>query len=167
MGLQLRPAMADALDSSTSNMNDTSMTEQWEQLAKDLWLSTSSASNVRPEIILRKIWEPLVAEAFNWRSLDILERLQILERYDSQQRPFSECFANCGKRYLWPAYTSDAPNHLVILIATFVGVKQRAHVPIWGEFTYLEELVLLIKSSQISSRIVQKSSRHCSIESSP
>ena len=35
--------------------------------------------------------------------------------------------------YLWPAYTEDAPNHLVILIATFIGVKQQAHVPIWGE----------------------------------
>lgn len=84
MGLQLRPAMAHALDSSTSNMNGTSTSEHWEQLAKDLWLSTSNASNARPETILRKIWEPLVAEAFSRRSLDILERLQILERYGSQ-----------------------------------------------------------------------------------
>jgi hypothetical protein len=80
MGLQLRPAMAPALDSPTSNMTGMSMSQSWEQLAKELWLSESDARNAKPEVIKSKVWEPLEAEAFGWRSLAFLESLQILER---------------------------------------------------------------------------------------
>lgn len=86
MGLQLRPAMAPALESSTSNMNGVPAGESWEQLAEDLWLSESNAPNPRPEILKNKIWDRLEGEAFSWRSLSSLESLQILERYDEGSR---------------------------------------------------------------------------------
>jgi hypothetical protein len=57
---------------------------------------------------------------------------------------FSKTLANYRQRYLWPAYTEDAPNYLIVLIATFVGVKQRAHVPIWGESLHLVNLMALL-----------------------
>jgi hypothetical protein len=60
------------------------------------------------------------------------------------KRLFSKTFANYRQRYLWPAYTEDAPNYLVVLIATFVGVKQRAHVSIWGESLHLVNLMALL-----------------------
>jgi intron-binding protein aquarius len=87
MGLQLRPAMAPALDSSTSNMNDTSASagERWEEVAQDLWLGKSTPLSLRPELVKSRIWDPLEAEAFSWRSLSFLEGLQILERYGSDQ----------------------------------------------------------------------------------
>jgi len=91
MGLQLRPAMAPALDSSTSNMNDTSASgsasvgEHWEQVAQELWLSKSTTPKPRPDLVKSKIWDPLEAEAFSWRSLSLLESLQILERYGGDQ----------------------------------------------------------------------------------
>ena len=81
MGLQLRPAMAPALESSTSTMDGTMVGESWEQLAEDLWLSESHAPSPRPEILKSKIWDRLEGEAFSWRSLSSLESLQILERY--------------------------------------------------------------------------------------
>jgi intron-binding protein aquarius len=87
MGLQLRPSMAPALDSSTSNMNDTpasgsaSAGEGWEQVAQELWLGKSTTPSPRPDLVKSRIWDPLEAEAFSWRSLSLLESLQILERY--------------------------------------------------------------------------------------
>ncbi len=81
MGLQLRPAMAPALESSTSTMNGATAGESWEQLAEDLWLSESQAPNRRAEVLKSKIWDRLEGEAFSWRSLSLLENLQILERY--------------------------------------------------------------------------------------
>ncbi len=80
MGLQLRPAMAPAPDTSTSNMAAASTNERWEQLAKELWLSESNTLHAKAEILKSRIWDPLAAEAFSWRSLAFLESLQILER---------------------------------------------------------------------------------------
>lgn len=95
MGLQLRPAMAPVLDSATSsNMTCTSASERWEQLAKDLWLDQSSCPDVKAETLRRRIWDPLEAEAFNFRSLAFLESLQILERYGEWQYPLYGHIAN-------------------------------------------------------------------------
>ena len=81
MGLQLRPAMAPALDSSNSNMADVTPNERWSQLAGELWLSSSSARETRPDTIKSRIWDPLESDRFDPRSLSLLENLQILERY--------------------------------------------------------------------------------------
>lgn len=81
MGLQLRPAMAPALDSSISNMAGVATHERWEKLAEDLWLSSPKALDTRPETVKNRIWDPLESEKFDPRSLSLLESLQILERY--------------------------------------------------------------------------------------
>ena len=83
MGLQLRPAMAPAMDSATSNMAGTSTSDKWEQLARDLWSSEDAIRDSKPETVRSRLWDPLQAEAFNPRSLVILEGLQVLERYGS------------------------------------------------------------------------------------
>ena len=85
LGLQLRPAMAPAMDSSASSMNGNSSTEEWEQLARDLWLNEAATQNARPETIKKRIWDPLEAESFGSRSLELLESLQILERYGNER----------------------------------------------------------------------------------
>ena len=82
MGLQLRPAMAPAMDSSTYNMAGTSIDGKWEQLARELWSSEEATRDVKPETVRTRILDPLEAEAFNSRSLGLLEGLQILERYE-------------------------------------------------------------------------------------
>lgn len=38
-------------------------------------------------------------------------------------------------RFLWPTYTEDASNDHVLLIALIVSIKNREHLPIWGEWT--------------------------------
>jgi intron-binding protein aquarius len=103
MGLQLRPAMAPALDSSTSNMNDISASgsasagEHWEQVAQELWLGKSTTPNSRPDLVKSRIWDPLEAEAFSWRSLSLLESLHTLERYgDDQPYASIERYADDG-----------------------------------------------------------------------
>jgi Intron-binding protein aquarius N-terminus len=97
MGLQLRPALAPALDSSASNMASTSTSEQWEQVAKQLWLTKFHTSNAKPEIIKSRIWDPLEAETFDARSLALLESLQILEGYVTDRVHLQRGPANGGK----------------------------------------------------------------------
>jgi hypothetical protein len=83
MGLQLRPAMAPAMDSSTYGMAGTSTGGKWEQLARELWPSEDATRDARSETIMSRIWDPLEAEAFDPRSLTLLEGLQILEWYEN------------------------------------------------------------------------------------
>ncbi|KAJ5400538.1 hypothetical protein N7465_011027 [Penicillium sp. CMV-2018d] len=88
----------------------------WVQLAKAHWLNTK-VRKAKPDVIKKQLWDPLEAEAFNSRSLLILENLNILEKF------------------LWPTYTEDASNHHVMLIALIVSVKHREHLPIWDIFS--------------------------------
>jgi Intron-binding protein aquarius N-terminus len=82
MGLQLRPASAQGMQSPKSKMADKSANERWEHLARDLWLPRSTTQDARAETIKSRIWDSLEAEAFNLRSLSALENLQILEQYE-------------------------------------------------------------------------------------
>lgn len=52
----------------------------WVQLAKAHWLNTK-VRKAKPDVIKKQLWDPLEAEAFNSRSLLILENLNILEKY--------------------------------------------------------------------------------------
>jgi intron-binding protein aquarius len=102
IGLQLRPAMAPALDNSTSTMNGMSTNERWEQLVTELWLSQSNTRKEKPDTIKSMVWDPLEAEAFSWRSLSYLESLQILERYGDEKHPHNLTISNgvqgiCGR----------------------------------------------------------------------
>ena len=49
------------------------------RVAKDNWLETSS-KRVRPDVLKRDIWDVLEKERFPFRSLLVLENLQMLER---------------------------------------------------------------------------------------
>ena len=54
----------------------------WAKLAQQHWSRpTTKARKVRPDIVKNEIWDALEKEAFDFRSLLILENLQILERY--------------------------------------------------------------------------------------
>lgn len=89
MGLQLRPAMAPARESSSSNIAGSLTSERWEQLAKELYLSKSNTPIAKAETIKSRVWDPLEAEAFSWPSLAFLESLQILERYGEDRYSLS------------------------------------------------------------------------------
>ncbi|KIX06734.1 uncharacterized protein Z518_04710 [Rhinocladiella mackenziei CBS 650.93] len=114
MGLQLRPALAPALDVSANTQNV--VEGPWEELARKYWLK-NAPTRVKPELIKTAIWDPLEQDQFAFRSLAVLENLQILERF------------------LWPTFSADSSNHHVILIAVFVSVKQRARLQDWTLFT--------------------------------
>ncbi|RFU35852.1 hypothetical protein B7463_g493, partial [Scytalidium lignicola] len=86
------------------------------QLAKKLWHKSSKKPTkvkVRPDVLKNEIWDILEKEDFAFRSLLILENLQILENY------------------LWPGYSDDASNFHVLLIALIVNVKTHEHLATW------------------------------------
>src|SRR4051812_42049605 len=112
MGLQLRPALAPALDVTGSN----APSSYWEELAAKYWLQ-SIPSKVKPDVIKTAIWDHLEQDSFSFYTLTLLENLQIFERF------------------LWPTFSDEASNHHVLLIAIFFNVKQRAHLQDWSVFT--------------------------------
>ena len=79
MGLQLRPALAPALETSASSM-DAPIEEAWAAVARKRWLTESPSRKVKPETVKADIWDPLEAEQFPSRALTTLENLQILEK---------------------------------------------------------------------------------------
>lgn len=112
MGLQLRPALAPALDVPGSN----APSSYWEELAEKYWLQ-SIPSKVKPDLIKTAIWDHLEQDSFSFYTLSLLENLQIFERF------------------LWPTFSRDSSNHHVLLLAIFFNVKQRAHLQDWSLFT--------------------------------
>ncbi|KAL3436340.1 P-loop containing nucleoside triphosphate hydrolase protein [Aspergillus tetrazonus] len=116
MGLQTQNAMAPGLDSRPT-VEDFRDDSPWVRLAKTHWLDAANVRKVKHDLIKKDIWDPLEAESFSFRSLLILENLNILEKF------------------LWPTYTEDASNYHVLLLALIVSVKQREHLPIWEIFS--------------------------------
>lgn len=55
----------------------------WAQLAKKHWPNTAKSKKIKPEVIKKEIWDVLEQEAFHFRSLLMLENLQLLEKYAS------------------------------------------------------------------------------------
>lgn len=111
MGLQLRPALAPALDVPVSN----APSSYWEELAAKYWLH-SIPSKVKPDLIKTAIWDHLEQDSFSFYTLSLLESLQIFERF------------------LWPTFSDESSNHHVLLLAIFFNVKQRAHLQDWSVF---------------------------------
>ncbi|KAL3475305.1 P-loop containing nucleoside triphosphate hydrolase protein [Aspergillus californicus] len=116
MGFQTQNAMAHGYDSRPT-VEDFRDDSPWVQLAKTRWPETSNVRTVKHDVIKKNIWDPLEAENFSFRSLLILENLNILEMF------------------LWPTYTEDASNYHVLLLVLIVSVKQREHLPIWDIFS--------------------------------
>ncbi|KAI9799595.1 MAG: hypothetical protein M1833_003910 [Piccolia ochrophora] len=85
-------------------------------VARRNWLSPSTITRVLPDVLTTEIWQPLEKEKFPFRSLLVLENLQLLEKY------------------LWPGYSEEASNVHVLLIALMVNVKSRENLPLWVAF---------------------------------
>lgn len=166
MGLQLRPAMAPAMDTSTSNMTGTSGNAKWEQLAEELWLSRSHTSNAKLENVKSRIWDPLEAAAFNWRSLATLESLQILERYVNEQHMFGECFADKGQGI----YGLLTRRTLLIILSSSsrpLWVSNNEHMFRYGVSPPIFTRLVANHVFKISSWIAPNTSRVCSSGSFP
>lgn len=41
-------------------------------------------------------------------------------------------------RYLWPGYDDDSTNYHVLVAAIIATVKSRENLPVWSEFSFLE-----------------------------
>ncbi|KAL9604198.1 MAG: hypothetical protein Q9179_001945, partial [Wetmoreana sp. 5 TL-2023] len=89
----------------------------WTKLARQHWPGGRKSKKVKPEVIKNEIWDVLENEGFQFRSLLILETLQLLESY------------------LWPGYSDSATNHHVLLIALILTVKNRESLPVWDTFS--------------------------------
>jgi len=64
------------------------------QLAKQHWLKpkkTKAKVKAKPDVLKSEIWDVLEKEAFTFKSLLVLENLQILEKYASCIVDLSKC----------------------------------------------------------------------------
>lgn len=55
--------------------------DRWMLIAQTHWLKSTYVRKVNPDLIKNDIWDYLVLDGFDFRSLLALENLQILERY--------------------------------------------------------------------------------------
>lgn len=55
--------------------------EFWTHIANQHWLKSSKSKKVKADVIRRDIWDALEKEDFQFRSLLVLENLQLLEQY--------------------------------------------------------------------------------------
>ncbi|GAB0135568.1 hypothetical protein EsDP_00003901 [Epichloe bromicola] len=90
---------------------------QFVQLARKNWLKPSKKATrpkVKNDVLKQGIWDVLEQDGFQYKSLLLLESLQTMESY------------------LWPAYTDEASNFHVLLIALIANVKRREHLETWS-----------------------------------
>jgi intron-binding protein aquarius len=108
---------------------------EFAQLAKKHWLKSSKKTakvKVKPDVLKNEIWDVLEKEGFAFKSLLVLENLQILEKLVFHVKHFDH-LANQHYSYLWPGYNEDSSNFHVLLIALISNVRTREHLPTWGE----------------------------------
>lgn len=55
--------------------------DRWTALAEKHWLKSTNAKKVNSDFVKKDIWDVLVLDGFDFRSLLVLENLQLLERY--------------------------------------------------------------------------------------
>lgn len=69
-------------DESRPTLADLHGDNHFVQVAKENWLdaTTTRPAKLRYDVLNREVWEPLEKEQFRYRSLLILENLQILEK---------------------------------------------------------------------------------------
>lgn len=78
--------MAEAItlgDGDQPGVGDVEDDNHWAHLAKKHWPRATKSKKIKPEIIKKEIWDVLEREAFHFRSLLVLENLQLLEKYKS------------------------------------------------------------------------------------
>ncbi|KAI9846790.1 MAG: hypothetical protein M1837_003639 [Sclerophora amabilis] len=111
------PRASRSLDDGRPTVEDLRGDNEYTRFARKTWLGTKAPPKVNPDSLKREIWDVLETEGFPFRSLLILENLQILENY------------------LWPGYTEDSSNYHVLLVILMVNAKQRENLPIWDTFS--------------------------------
>ncbi|KAG5928130.1 hypothetical protein E4U42_001240 [Claviceps africana] len=92
---------------------------QFVQLARKNWLKPGKRATrpkVKNDVLKQGIWDVLEQDGFQYKSLLLLESLQTMESY------------------LWPAYTEEASNFHVLLLALIANVKRREHLETWSLF---------------------------------
>ena len=77
-------------------VGDLGNSNYWAELAGEHWIKTSKASKgkkIKPEVLKNKIWDVLEQESFHFRSLLMLENLQLLEKYTTFPIPatYTDC----------------------------------------------------------------------------
>ncbi|KAL8813574.1 MAG: hypothetical protein Q9200_000183 [Gallowayella weberi] len=90
---------------------------EWTQLARKHWPKSVKTRKINPDVIKKEIWDVLQNEGFQYRSLLILENLQLLENY------------------LLPGYTEASTNYHVLLISLIATVKNRENLRVWDVFS--------------------------------
>lgn len=55
--------------------------DHWTRVANEYWLKASKSKRIKKDVIKSEIWDVLEKENFQFRSLLVLENLQILESY--------------------------------------------------------------------------------------
>ncbi|KAL8723726.1 MAG: hypothetical protein Q9225_000021 [Loekoesia sp. 1 TL-2023] len=104
------------VDDDRPDVDDLEGENRWTQLAGKYWGSSAKSRKVKDEVIKNEIWDVLENEGFPFRSLLILESLQLLESY------------------LWPGYNDLSTNYHVLLIALIATVKNRENLRVWDIF---------------------------------
>lgn len=68
-------------DGHQPGVGDFESDNHWVQLAKKHWPRATKSKKIKSEVIKKEIWDVLEQEAFHFRSLLMLENLQLLEKY--------------------------------------------------------------------------------------
>lgn len=71
-------------DGDQPGVGDLESDDHWAQLAKKHWPKAVESRKTKPEVIRKEIWDVLEQEAFHFRSLLMLESLQLLEKYTNR-----------------------------------------------------------------------------------
>ncbi|CAO1598515.1 hypothetical protein XANCAGTX0491_002278 [Xanthoria calcicola] len=66
-------------------LEDPQAENQWTQLARKHWIKPTKIRKVKSDVIQQEIWNVLEREGFEFRSLLVLEGLQLLEKSDIPQ----------------------------------------------------------------------------------
>lgn len=75
-------------EEATPTVSDLQDNNHYVRIAREHWLTPSRPSKTRPEVLKEQIWDVLESEGFRFRSLLILENLQILEKYGTLKHQF-------------------------------------------------------------------------------
>ena len=81
--LGLRVQTSNMAEASTTRDEEDEGDNHWAQLAKKYWPKAVKSRKTKPDVIKTEIWDVLEQQAFHFRSLLILENLQLLEKYAS------------------------------------------------------------------------------------
>lgn len=77
------------IDDARPTVADLQGDNHFAQLAKKHWLKASKKTTkvkVKPDVLKAEIWDVLVEKDFDFKSLLVLENLQILETYETSTR---------------------------------------------------------------------------------